>query len=94
MFNDLALTATVHLLNVPVPATASPGSTYARFRLTTGTTGSTNSNSPTGAAGVGEVEDYKVVISTTTAVSLRGLQAWKATLFSGCWGCSSARSTL
>ena len=48
--------------SVNVPATALPGTTYARFRYTAGTTGSPNSESPIGPALEGEVEDYIVTV--------------------------------
>lgn len=44
-------------LPFPVPPTAQPGLTFARFRLT-----STGVSSPTGAAPDGEVEDYEVFV--------------------------------
>jgi hypothetical protein len=44
-------------LNVSIPATATPGPVYARFRLTDGST-----VGPTGLALAGEVEDYRVTL--------------------------------
>ena len=62
--------STAFAVSVQVPAGAVPGLSYARFRLTAGATGSTNSNSPTGVAGVGEVEDYQVTISNPTLATV------------------------
>jgi uncharacterized repeat protein (TIGR01451 family) len=67
-----ALIAGTNLLTFTVPATAAPGSTFARFRCTTdGEVGFT------GAASDGEVEDYAVVVtapivSATKADALTG----------------------
>ena len=47
----------VNVLNITVPAGATPGATYARFRLSIA-----GGLSPTGAASDGEVEDYAVII--------------------------------
>ncbi len=55
---DVALDGTISL-NVTIPATATLGTTYARFRY-----GSESGMAPTGIAIDGEVEDYKVVILT------------------------------
>ena len=55
---NLAVSAgTTNILSYSVPATASLGDTFARFRLST-----TGSLSPTGAASDGEVEDYLVTV--------------------------------
>lgn len=75
VFINLPLNNGDHFLNLNVPITASPGSTYARFRLTAGTSGSINSDNPNGAAGVGEVEDYQVVISNPLAITLASFDA-------------------
>ena len=56
---NLSVSAGNNTLNVPVPAGASPGTTYARFRLSTA-----GGLTRTGAAADGEVEDYKVTIQT------------------------------
>jgi hypothetical protein len=50
-----------NLLTVDVPSTAAPGTTFARFRLSTA-----GGLSPTGAALDGEVEDYAVTIDAVT----------------------------
>lgn len=56
---NTALAAGSNTLNVPVPCTAVPGSTYARFRISrAGNLG------PTGGAPDGEVEDYPVSVSS------------------------------
>jgi hypothetical protein len=47
-------------VNVPIPAAAVPGGTFARFRVSR-----TGVNSPFGAAPHGEVEDYPIVILAT-----------------------------
>jgi hypothetical protein len=48
-----------------VPGTALPGLTYARFRTTFGSGPGTNSDSPTGPAGIGEIEDHPVTVVNT-----------------------------
>jgi hypothetical protein len=48
-----------HTFAFVVPAYASPGTTYARFRISTA-----GSSVPTGPAADGEVEDYRVVIGS------------------------------
>ncbi len=57
---DLALTAGTNHVTFPIPATAVPGITYARLRLTSYDTGGTLL--PTGLADDGEVEDYIVQV--------------------------------
>lgn len=57
IFTNTALTAGARVLSFTVPAGASIGDTYARFRLSTQT-----GLLPTGTAPDGEVEDYKVTI--------------------------------
>ena len=57
---DLALTAGTNHVTFAIPATAVPGITYARLRLTSYDTGGTLL--PTGLAEDGEVEDYIVQI--------------------------------
>ncbi|MBC8385407.1 MAG: hypothetical protein H8E57_07805 [Candidatus Cloacimonetes bacterium] len=57
VFIDQTLTAGTHFLNVPVPATAISGITFARFRFDTG-----GGLSYTGTASDGEVEDYEIKI--------------------------------
>ena len=57
---NLSVNAGNNTLNVPVPAGASPGTTYARFRLSTA-----GGLSVTGLAANGEVEDYKVTVQTS-----------------------------
>ncbi len=57
---------TVTLSFPNAPSTGTIINTYARFRLATGTTGS----SPTGSATNGEVEDYPVVINPSGIASL------------------------
>lgn len=54
------LTAGVQTLTIPVPASAAPGISYARFRLST-----SGGLGPTGDAHDGEVEDYAVTIYTS-----------------------------
>lgn len=56
--------AGVNLLSFEIPAAASVGDTFARFRLS-----STGSLSPTGAANDGEVEDYVITILDGSAAS-------------------------
>ena len=53
----LVTAAPVPLLGIPVPATAEPGITYARFRCSTA-----GGDGPTGPAADGEVEDYLLEI--------------------------------
>ncbi|MEI6901205.1 MAG: GEVED domain-containing protein, partial [Bacteroidota bacterium] len=60
IFTGRWLLAGVNSLSFPVPATASTGNTYARFRF-----GSQSNLSFTGAAQNGEVEDYQVRIDST-----------------------------
>ena len=58
VFVSVALTTPgTNVLTFPVPATATPGSTFARFRLS-----STGGQAFTGLAEDGEVEDYRVSI--------------------------------
>ncbi|MDZ7370762.1 MAG: GEVED domain-containing protein, partial [candidate division KSB1 bacterium] len=57
IFTNTALTAGARVLTFTVPANASIGDTYARFRLSTQV-----GLSPAGTAPDGEVEDYKVTI--------------------------------
>ncbi|NEO73737.1 GEVED domain-containing protein, partial [Moorena sp. SIO3H5] len=52
-------------LNVTVPADATVGNTYARFRYSSDT-----GLSPTGAASNGEVEDYQIAIATPAATTV------------------------
>ena len=60
VFTDVSLTpATVNQLGFTVPATAKPGFTYARFRVSTA-----GGLSYDGPAADGEVEDYRVEIPT------------------------------
>lgn len=54
---NLAVVPGVNVLNVSVPCDASPGTSYARFRLSTA-----GNLPPTGAAANGEVEDYAILI--------------------------------
>ena len=57
IIENLAVEEGTMVFNVPVPANATAGDTYARFRLS-----QTGGRAPTGAAIGGEVEDYKVTI--------------------------------
>ena len=57
VFTDEALSAGTNSLSFPVPATATVGSTHARFRLD-----SSGGLSPMGTASDGEVEDYSVTV--------------------------------
>jgi uncharacterized repeat protein (TIGR01451 family) len=57
VFDGEVLTAGSNPLSFPVPATASVGTSYARFRLA-----STNVHSSSGGASDGEVEDYAIEI--------------------------------
>ncbi|WP_426247228.1 GEVED domain-containing protein [Nocardioides sp. LHG3406-4] len=59
--SDRAVTAGPNAITMTVPATASQGATFARFRLTTQAGTATT---PLGAAPDGEVEDYQVYIAT------------------------------
>ena len=54
---NLAVVPGTNVLNVSVPCDASPGTSYARFRLS-----SAGNLAPTGAAADGEVEDYAFLI--------------------------------
>jgi subtilisin family serine protease len=65
VFKDLTLTADSHTLTFNVPATAKPGSTWARFRY-----GYEKGLSFTGASYVGEVEDYRVDILSTVPIAV------------------------
>ncbi len=55
--SDVAVAGTVPLVGVPVPATAVPGVTYARFRCS-----SAGGDGPIGPAADGEVEDYRLQV--------------------------------
>jgi hypothetical protein len=57
IFNSQTLSSGTNTLSVPVPASATLGPTFARFRLS-----STGGLSPTGAAADGEVEDHLVTL--------------------------------
>lgn len=50
-------------LNIPVPATAVIGPTFARFRVCTNNTALDNCNTPRGTVQSGEVEDYQFRVS-------------------------------
>ena len=71
--NDVSPSGNAIALNLTVPAGATVGNTYARFRYSS-ETGLT----PTGAAGDGEVEDYQIAIadSTPTTASV-GDKVWE-----------------
>ncbi len=58
VFFDISVGAVPGLTMVPVPATATPGFTYARFRCST-----VGGDGPSGAAADGEVEDYRLEIA-------------------------------
>ncbi|MCA9264112.1 MAG: hypothetical protein KDA60_09705, partial [Planctomycetales bacterium] len=64
IFTNQPVTDGVNHLAFPVPVTAVPGITFARFRLN-----STGGLSSTGLATDGEVEDYQVVIADLTTTS-------------------------
>ncbi|MEY4118891.1 MAG: hypothetical protein RLZZ116_2219, partial [Planctomycetota bacterium] len=49
-------------LSIAIPADATVGATFARFRVSTNNTGLDNSNTPTGTVQSGEVEDYELTI--------------------------------
>ncbi|MCA9215048.1 MAG: hypothetical protein KDB27_18390 [Planctomycetales bacterium] len=67
ILNAAPVVAGNNSLSFSVPANAVFGGTYARFRI------STNGGlAPTGAGGLGEVEDYRVVIGTNTIVVFPG----------------------
>src|SRR5262249_29538359 len=59
IFTDVALTSGDNLLSFTIPAGASPGTTYARFRAS-----SAGGLAPTGPASDGEGEDYKVRLAS------------------------------
>jgi hypothetical protein len=61
VFNDLLLAEGVHALSFPVPQSATPGITYARFRY-----GYEHVLGPGGRAIAGEVEDHLVRVLTST----------------------------
>ncbi|MFK8114600.1 MAG: Ig-like domain-containing protein [Rubripirellula sp.] len=61
IFNSQSVTAGTNLLPYTIPAGASPGDTYARFRLS-----SVGGLAPTGAAEDGEVEDHLLTLVDTT----------------------------
>ena len=65
VFADTALTAGVNILQVQVPLDATPGPTFARFRLDSG-----GGLTPTGLAADGEVEDHAVVIDPSAELEL------------------------
>lgn len=58
IFTDLAVTPGTANLSFPVPASASGGQTYARFRLNTN-----GKIGPNGSTSEGEVEDYQVSVT-------------------------------
>lgn len=57
VFDTVVLANGFHQLPVTIPAGATPGTTYARFRISTGGTAL-----PFGSAADGEVEDYQITI--------------------------------
>lgn len=61
IFQSIDVSAGRNLLSFEIPADATTGLTYSRFRLS-----SVGNLSPTGPAGDGEVEDYAVTLATTT----------------------------
>ena len=65
--NNVPLIAGNNTLTFTVPAGATLGSSFARFRYTTATVASP---SPTGPGDAGEVEDYPVTIAGTTDLSI------------------------
>lgn len=65
VFRNLTLAAGVHTLEVPVPSTAIPGTTFARFRY-----GPELGLSYVGSSFAGEVEDYRVDILTGNPVAV------------------------
>ena len=66
VFDGTSVVNGANALSIVVPATATTGTTYARFRLVAPSNtdlGIALVDLPTGFAGVGEVEDYKVTIA-------------------------------
>ena len=57
VFENVNVDEGVNALNMVTPLTATPGDTFARFRLS-----SESLDGPTGAASTGEVEDYAILI--------------------------------
>ena len=51
-------------LSISIPAGATAGATFARFRVSRNNTGLDNSSSPSGTVQSGEVEDYALTITT------------------------------
>ena len=65
IFTDAAVAPGLQTLSYPVPAGASLGATYARFRIDTG-----GGLAPAGRALDGEVEDYRVMVVPPPVLSL------------------------
>ena len=63
MVTNQAVAAGTVNLNVPVPATAIIGPTFARFRVCTNNTALDNCSTPVGTVQSGEVEDYQFQVS-------------------------------
>ena len=59
---DLELTTGQHSITITPPATADSGESHARFRYCTATN---DCNIPSGVAGDGETEDYRIVLAKT-----------------------------
>src|SRR5262249_14056957 len=70
IFTNGVVTAGTNLLSFLVPATASSGNTFGRFRFSTA-----GGLAFVGAAADGEVEDYAVTITPTTDLSVVGFGA-------------------
>lgn len=79
IFVDVPVVAGPNPLAFAVPGSAPPGSTFARFRLS-----SITGLAPTGAAPDGEVEDYKVTVVTPMDLTITNLTIATTVLFEAC----------
>lgn len=68
IYRNLYLTPGLHMINFPVPASASNGMSFARFRIST-----TTNLWFDGVAVDGEVEDYRVTITNRSRLNFNGL---------------------
>jgi hypothetical protein len=69
IYRNLFLLPGLHMINLPVPAAAVPGATFARFRISTVPGIWFDGESPNG-----EVEDYRFVITNRQSRFFNGLQ--------------------
>ncbi|MGQ0620193.1 MAG: Calx-beta domain-containing protein [Panacagrimonas sp.] len=69
VFQNVTLTNGVNALSLPIPLAAVPGTTFARFRLSSAGVGV-----PTGPANDGEVEDYLVTLMPVPVVAVLNIR--------------------